>query len=316
MKRMTALVLALVTLLMPLAARADSFGTRLDMNKLRVSLRGSKNKSVVKLHHMDLALALGSAEGVPTIQATLDYDEQVDIVVQLVDTRLLFSMGGVNGTFYVDLATLLGDEEKAQLLSTGMGAGITMFGLNPELVMELSMPKNKKGNHVATFEVPRELWLALGDRVLDMLKGSDSGVDVKAARKDLHRNKKKVRVKVIYNPEKHWIRLRFLRGKKGYQLYGKVNLTSEAMEFINISADEEQYDLMNLDEEMQESLRNDMDFLSLKAERFTSSVNLNKLTQSKPKSTDSTATEAATDDRQETTDSTAAEAATNDEQDG
>ena len=92
---------------------------------------------------------------------------------------------------------------------------------------------------MATFEVPRELWLALGDRVLDMLKGSDSGVDVKAARKDLHRNKKKVRVKVIYNPEKHWIRLRFLRGKKGYQLYGKVNLTSEAMEFINISADED-----------------------------------------------------------------------------
>lgn len=280
MKKMAALALAALLLLTALTACAESSGTRLDLTKMKITLRGSDNKDHVSLHGMTLSLAAGSAEGVPTLQATLDYDEQVDSVFQVVDGRLLLSMGGITGTYYVDLGEAIGDAPKGRLMAAGVGAGLLMFGSNPDMAISLAMPLDKKGRHVANIEIPRALYLDLAERFLGMLEGSDFGVDAEALRKDIYENEEKVRIKIIYNAEAGKIWIRFLRGKKGVQLYARTALTTGPMEFINISADEGQHDLLNLDEEVLMDLSTDLDFMSMKAERFFTGVHLDKLTGS------------------------------------
>ena len=53
MKRFTALLLALAMLLAAASAVAESYGSRLELTKIRVSLLGSENKSIARLHGMD-----------------------------------------------------------------------------------------------------------------------------------------------------------------------------------------------------------------------------------------------------------------------
>jgi hypothetical protein len=82
MKRVTALLLALAMLLAGASALAQSYGSRLELTKIRISLLGSTNTNVARLHGVGLTVTVGSAEGVPTLQISLHYgdNQQLDSV--------------------------------------------------------------------------------------------------------------------------------------------------------------------------------------------------------------------------------------------
>lgn len=269
-KRMTALALALLMLLGMAAACAESSGTRLELTKLRVSLRGSDNTNVVRLKDMTLSVTMGSAEGVPTLQATLDYGEQVDFIAQIVDSRILLSMGGVAGTFYVDLGEALGDAAKGQLMAVGAGAALKLVGTNPDLVLSMWMPKNKNGVNSITLKLPRKLGLALAERLGGLLGDGEVAEEMASS-------KATIRLKILYRPEKNSITLRLLRGKKGIELKALAEQTTGPAEFINISADEVQYNLLALEDDVRAGLETDLEFMAMKADRFINSVHLDVL---------------------------------------
>ena len=105
MKRIMALALAIALLLASMAALADSSGSRMDMKKLKLKVVDSEGSNRVRLHGMELSVAIGSAEGIPTVQTSLFYgdSQQLDFVMQVVGSRLILCMGGVSGIYYVDL---------------------------------------------------------------------------------------------------------------------------------------------------------------------------------------------------------------------
>ena len=146
MKRTMALLLVLAMLLTGASALAQSYGSRVELTKIRVSLLGSENKNVARLHGMGLTLTVGSAENVPTLQVTLSYgdNQQLDSVAQIVDNQAIMCLGGVNGTFYADLDDLFG-EGQGDLVSSAIGSALLMFGSKPKMMLQMVLPINKKG---------------------------------------------------------------------------------------------------------------------------------------------------------------------------
>ena len=87
-----------------------------------------------------------------------------------------------------------------------------------------------------------------------------------------------VRLRVRYNPESQRLMIKVTRDGKGIYLRCNVAMTTGPMEFINVSADEIQYDLLNLDEEVMDELDSEVDFLGLKLDSFVENSNIRKLT--------------------------------------
>ena len=107
MKRMAALALALWMMLAPWAMAEESAGTlRLDQLSLsHVTPAGTRR---VDFWGISLFFALGTPNGMPTLQGTFDngQGQLVDAVVQLVDSEIQFSMGGISGIYALDLNAL------------------------------------------------------------------------------------------------------------------------------------------------------------------------------------------------------------------
>lgn len=281
MKRIMALVLAIALLLASVAALAESSGSRLDMKHLKIKLVGDDSDEQISLHGMNLSVAVGSAEGVPTLQITLFYgdNQQLDCVMQIVGTRVMLCMGGISGTYYVDLADVLHDKTKGEMTATAIDAALQMFGANPDLVMELSMPKNEKGSHVARLEVPKEIYISAASRVMALLKGNRNMTEeeLDVMRDSMEQADQGTVLEMRYRPKQKKIWLYFLQGEQGIRLFAKATMTTEPMEFINISQDEIQYDLLNLDSDTKSELQGELELLALKIGHFMTSTELETL---------------------------------------
>ena len=58
---------------------------------------------------------------------------------------------------------------------------------------------------------------------------------------------------------------------------GTMKLTSEPMEMVNISEDEVQYDLLNLDEAVVEEMKGELEYMGFKLDSFVENSNMRKL---------------------------------------
>ena len=54
-------------------------------------------------------------------------------------------------------------------------------------------------------------------------------------------------------------------------------LTTEPMEMVNISEDEVQYDLLNLDEAVVEEMKGELEYMGFKLDSFVENSNMRKL---------------------------------------
>ena len=281
MKRIATLVLAVMLLLTWTAGFAEPSGTQLDVDKIRVSLIGSDNKNVAKLHGIALTVAMGGVVGIPTFQVSLHYGEgqQLDSVVQIRDDQLVLCVGGISGTFCADLKDLLG-EELAKLVSTAFGSAMMMFGSNPQLVLQMLMPMNEKGQHVKTFKIPAEQYMSYVQPVVSALiqTGAIPEDSCRSLLEDVAQSDSPVKLRVAYTPDKNRLRIRITRDGEGLYVRCRMAMTTGPMEFINISTDEEKYDLLNLDPSVIEELNTEVQFLGFKLDSFVENSNIRKLT--------------------------------------
>ena len=133
MRKMLAWILVLASLLTWSAACAESSGTQIRLKEMRVFYAGNKD-DYVRLNDMRLYLSAGSAEGIPTLQILLDYGDgqETESVLQVVGSKLVVCLGGINGTYYVDLNDVYEEPGKGLLMATAIGTAIQMFGADPD----------------------------------------------------------------------------------------------------------------------------------------------------------------------------------------
>ena len=280
MKRMTALLLALAMLLSGALAAAESYGSKMELTKIRVSLLGSKNENVARLHGIALVVTVGSAENVPTMQASLLYgdNQQLDSIVQIVDGRAVGCLGGINGTFYADLDALFG-AGKGKLVSSGIGSALLMFGSKPKMMLQMVLPIDKKGVFKRTFTIPAEQYRSFIEPLVLALENTEAmrEEDEQSLREVLPQDDTDVKLYVRYNPNSDSLRIKLTQNGKGIYVRGTLMLSTEPMPMINISEDEVQYDLLNLDDAVVEELRGELEYMGFKLDSFVENSNMRKL---------------------------------------
>ena len=280
MKRLTALFLVLAMLLGGTLAAAESYGSQLELTKIRVSLLGSENKNVARLHGMGLTIIVGSAENVPTMQASLTYgdNQQLDAIAQIVDNQLVACLGGVNGTFYADLDALFG-EGKGKLVSGAIGSALLMFGSKPKMMLQMVLPINNKGVFKKTFMISAERYRAYIEPLVLALEntGTLREEDVQSLQEVLPKGDGDVKLSVRYNPNSDSLRIRLTQDGKGVYVRGTMHLSTETMEMVNISEDEVKYNLLDLEDSVVEEMRGELEYMGFKLDSFVENSNMRKL---------------------------------------
>jgi len=283
MKKVTALLLALAMLLAGASALAQSYGSRMELTKIRISLLGSTNTNVARLHDVGLSVTVGSAEGVPTLQASLTYGDgqQLDAIAQIVDNRLVACLGGVNGTFYADLDAIFG-EGQGTMVSNAIGVALLMGGSKPKMMLQMVLPVNSKGVFSKHFKIPVDQYRAFIEPLVATLENTDTlrEEDVQSLHDAIPQGDEEVELRVRYNPNSDSLRIRILQNGKGVYIRGTMHLNTEEMEMINISADEVQYNLLDLDEAVVEEMRDELDYMGFKLDSFIANSNMRKLSGS------------------------------------
>lgn len=280
MKRVTALLLALAMLLAGASALAQSYGSRMELTKIRISLLGSENTNVARLHGVGLSVTVGSAEGVPTLQASLTYgdSQQLDAIAQIVDNRLVACLGGVNGTFYADMDAIFG-EGQGELVSNAIGVALLMAGSKPKMMLQMVLPVSSKGVFSKHFKIPADQYRAFIEPLVQALADTETlrEADEQSLRDAIPQGDEEVELRVRYNPNSDTLRIRILQNGKGVYIRGTMKLTTEELEMINISTDAVQYDLLNLDEAVVEEMRDELDYMGFKLDSFVANSNMRKL---------------------------------------
>lgn len=283
-KRMTALLLAMIMLVNGASAFAESYGSRLELSSIRVSLLGSANKNVARLHGVSLSVTVGSAENVPTLEVSLHYgdNQQLDSVAQIVGNQLVMCLGGVNGTFYADLDEIFG-EGQGKTVSGAIGSALLMFGSNPRMMLQFVLPVSEKGVFRKTIMIPGDEYRKILEPVVEAIVSTEAlrEEDEQSLREVLPRSDEDVKLSIRYNPASDSLRIRLTQDGKGIYLRGTMKLTSEPMEMVNISTDEMKYNLLDLDDAVLEELQGELEYMGFKLDSFVANSNMRKLVQKK-----------------------------------
>ena len=271
MKRLTALVLALMMLLTWTVACAESSGTQIMLRKMRV-YNGENEDDYVSLHDMRLYLSAGSAEGIPTLQILLDYgdEQETESVLQVVGSKLVVCIGGINGTYYVDLNDVYEEPGKGLLTATAFGAAIQMFGADPDSVIKATMPKDEKKYRTLRFELPVQKIHEALERYTGEQESNDEvqKTGLMETLESFAQSDEPVEMMIRYRKSKKRFQLYFINGDEKIWLTARTQQTTGPMEFINPSADEEQRNLLELDQEMKDELAGELEFLGIKITSF------------------------------------------------
>ena len=281
MKRMTALVLALMMLLMWTATCAESSGTRIRLRNPRINLIQNEENEA-RFHHMTLYATVGSAEGIPTLQLQLEYgeeqDQQLESVVQVVGSRLVIGLGGISGTYYIDLNDLYEEPGKGLEVATAFGEGLLKLGSDPYTFIADAMPKDEDGLYTLRFPLSIEAIQTFYARVMG---GGENGEGMESAgmlsvSNLLLDSEQPIEMMIKYKRKKS-TRFFFLQGDGGIQVYSRTKLTTGPMEFLNPSADEVQHNLLDLDQATKDELSSEVEFMTIKIVSFFLHSKLSKL---------------------------------------
>ena len=281
-KRMAALLLVMIMLTASASAFAESYGSRMELSKIRISLLGSENKNVARLHDVSLTVMVGCAENVPTLQVSLHYgdNQQLDGVAQIVDNQVVMCLGGINGTFYADLDEIFG-EGKGRTVSSAIGSALLMFGSNPRMMLQFVLPISKKGVYKKVIMIPGDEYRKILEPVVEAIVGTEAlrEEDEQSLQDVLPGNDEDVKLSIRYNPTSDSLRIRMTQDGKGVYVRGTMLLSTEPMEMINISTDEMKYNLLDLDDAVLEELQGELEYMGFKLDSFVANSNMRKLIQ-------------------------------------
>ena len=282
MKKWMALFLAVVALATAcIPALAESSGTSFHLSGVVVRPVGGNSDVKAKLKGMEIDVRIGSANGVPTVQTYILFseDQEMETVLQLMDSRLVLCMGGISGTYTVDLEDLMAEPGQGTMMAGAMGAALVMFGANPDVVLQTAVPANDNGTHIATFELAPEQYLPTLEALVERLTEAEMLTEEELAdlQQGLLSGKEPVVFEWHYNPRKGTMSLKATQAEVGFRISANAQRTTGEMEFIDTGAPEDMVDLLNMDTDAMDELSTDLEFMGIKIISFIRHSTLHKL---------------------------------------
>lgn len=280
MKRIVAIAMTMLLLLASVAASAESTAGALSLTDLSVSVVTEGRSKAVRLKGMSLSMILGSTEGIPTLQVSFDNGkgQLLDGVLQIVDTRLLISVGGLSGTYYIDLASIT-SREKGEMVAKAVGSTLALAGPYLDVLLYALTTENSNGMRTLEINLPDDMYRAVADSVFSIIEGLDAVEEIEVA--EMHESMEEsgsgAMLRLRYKPSSNEIEMAAIQNGKGVQLTARMELSIEETTFVNISQDELQYDLMNLDAVQMDELRGELDIIALKYGKFALGTGLGRL---------------------------------------
>ena len=136
MKRIVALALVCLALL-GLCARAESNAGIVYLSDLELGALEAGRVRSVRFDGATLRVALGESKGGSTVQVTFDNGEGqvVDGVAQLAGQQILLSMGGLSGTYIVDLDTFATEGNPAGDIAKGLNGALSLAGSHLDVLL-------------------------------------------------------------------------------------------------------------------------------------------------------------------------------------
>ena len=285
MKRITALALALVlAMLALLPACAEDFMepeppiSTLQLDKLSVSRLTNGKAKTTSLKGMGLSLSMGTAGGVPTLQGSFDNGkgQLLDLIFQVYGDRLLLSMGGISGTYYVDLEEVAEAPGEGARLAKGVGSGLAPAGGHLDAVLQALSTEDGSGVRTLTLNLPERAYNAVAKSMLDIMGGIDlmKLLDVGELEEELEASEDSPALILRYDPKAATFELDIVRGGNGLRLKADMTVTVEPMTLVNISTDELMYDLLHMDAMRLMELRGELAIIALKYGHFAGGTGL------------------------------------------
>ena len=293
MKKIIALALALLWLLAAAAVCEEapgaeafddsgaSMASTLELTNMTISVVQSGRAKGVRLKDMTLRLTMGGAEGVPTMQVNFDNGkgQQVDAVIQIVDSRLLMAVGGIAGTYYVDLERIGGEDGLGAQVATGYGKAMMLAGPHLDVLLMALPTTDASGMRTLEISLPNRIYTAVAEAMLAVAEGMDSTeeTDVEGLREQVDSSGEDAVLSIRYRQSTGDIEIAAMQGKSGAQIAATMAMKVEPTVMVNISADEEQYDLMNLDADTLELMRSELEMIALKFGNFAGGTGLSRI---------------------------------------
>ena len=282
MKRFFALALVLAMLLAALSACAEESAGTLRFSRLSVShAEEGGNKRTVKLSNFSLLFAVGSPAGTPTIQATLDNGrgQVLDAVIKIEGSEILVSMGGISGVFTVDLKEFTADEAQAAMFAQLLGGSVTLAANHLGMVLRSLTNEGQGGSRSLEGRVPAKLMAAAMKGMLDLCEGMEAtaDLDMDQLRRRVASMKDDAKLNFRYNEGNRSFTLTLTQGNETAQLSGRMELGSEQTFFIDISHEEERYDLVHMDASELGRLKEEANMIAIKFLHFADGSGLDDI---------------------------------------
>ena len=278
MKRIVALLLAL-TLALGLSCLAEADASVVRLGDLTLSYADGSGVRSVRFEGASLTLAIGEPEGMPTVQASFDNGngQMVDGVVRLAGREVQLSMGGISGTYTIDLQALAGEGNSADDTARGLTHAVELAGAHLDVVLYALTRDDGNGMRSLEMPLPMPQLISLAEAMLSAAGDptEDAGIDglysrVEALNAD-------AMLLFRYSPETGAFELAAVQNGRGMRLSGTMQLSNERMIFIQISDEEEKLDALNLTDAQREALRSELDMVLVKYADFVMSAGLSAL---------------------------------------
>ena len=274
MKRVVAVALALALLLTAAFAGAEeSMASTLVLSELELSLARESGVRNVRFDGMSLQMMLGSTRGIPTLQATFSSGEgqQVDAIMQVRSGLLLFSVGGITGQYYYDISRQLGAD-----YAMALGGVMMLAGGNLEQALDLITTEDGDGNHSLQVNIPAGALAFAAASLLGMasIGGAANLDELRAALMSAGSSSS---LSFSYNPGLGRFTLEIVQEGGTVRLEGAMQMSVSPVVFVEVSDEEERYDLMNLDAETLEQLQGEMSLIGIKLVHFADGAGLDDM---------------------------------------
>ncbi len=286
MNKLAALVLALALLLGVAALAepvpvAETEASILRLTELTMAYVDENGMRSVRFEGSSLTAAIGVSEGAPTLQVNFanDNGQMVDGVVQLAGREVLLSMGGISGTYAIDLQAFTSEEGSADDTVRSLTQVLQLAGSHLDVVL-YAMTRDD-GNGMRSVEVPLPMpqLISSAESLLSVTEGMEAtqDVDLDELYQQVEALNDEAVLRFNYSPETGAFELSAIQNGRGMRLSGTMQLTNEMMTFINITDDEEKLDALNLTPMQLEDLRSELDMVLVKYGDFVTAVGLDNL---------------------------------------
>ena len=280
MKRMLAVVLALLALLGPVA-RAQTRASVARLQDLTIThVEGKKSRSA-RFTGATLTLSTGNPDGAPTLQINFESasGQAVDGVARLDGQEILLAVGGISGVYYIDLAELAGDSVSTDELADGLKRSLSLVNENLDLVLYAVTEEGAKGMRSVEIPLPMSQLIEATEMLLLFTGATDTGqdMDIDSFYERVDSMGDEAVLSFRYNPKSGAFELAAIQSGKAVRLSGNMQLTIEDMDFIEINPEEDRYDALHLSPLTLLGMQGELNIILMKIADYADGTGLNKI---------------------------------------